>query len=94
MMADNYPAVGMLAAPGAAHKMCRVCTRRFCYNPLYLWPDYCPTCIRSTSRRRNAASVDRRSLVPSPGGLLPGGEAEPPVISQIAGASSAEDTTT
>lgn len=92
MQPKTQPAEGTVVSPDAARKLCRVCTRWFSYSPLYVWPDYCPTCIRSTARRRNAASVDRRSLVPSPGGLLPGGEAEPLLISRIAGAPCAKET--
>lgn len=92
MRPDTSPTEGMLAGSGAVHKMCRVCTAAFSYNPLNLWPDYCPTCVHSTVRWRNAASEDGRSPVPSPGGQLPGGEAEPSLISNIAGAHGVKGT--
>lgn len=93
MEAKTQPAEGTVVSPRAARKLCRVCSRWFRYSPLYVWPDYCPTCVHSTSRRRIAASVDGRSPVPCLGGQLLGGAAvEPLLISSIAGVPSAEET--
>ncbi len=94
MQPKTQPAEGTVAAPSAARKLCRVCARWFHYSPLYVWPDYCPTCVHSTSRRRKAASVDGRSPVPSLGRHLLGGDpvVEPLLSSTIAGAPSAEET--
>ncbi len=94
MEAKTQPCQGMLAALSAPRKLCRVCAVSFCYSPLHVYPDYCPTCIRSTSRVHLAASVDGRSLAPSPGGHLQGGDAvaEPLLSSNIAGAPSAKES--
>ena len=92
MQPKTQPAEGTVVAPSAARKLCRVCARWFHYSPLYVWPDYCPSCVHSTSRRRHAASVDGRSLAPSPVGQLLGDEVEPLLSSNIAGALGVEET--
>lgn len=54
MMPNNQPSEGNLVAPATTGKQCRACHRWYDYSPLYRWPDYCGSCVRSTARRTTA----------------------------------------
>ena len=56
MQPNNQPSAAKLAGTAQPGKLCRVCFRRYPYSPLHRWPDYCPTCVRSTNGRHHAAS--------------------------------------